>query len=922
MSLFAETRVIYQWARVEQLDQWWHWLIVALTIALIGVFVTFWYRRDSIEHRRPVGWALMLLRLAAFTGLLLYFFQFDRRTEQRVVRDSRVAVLVDTSLSMSLPGTPTESGVASRMTRAEEAALLIGQSPLLEQLAQKHQVSVYRFDSSPRPIAVAAIEKSLPGATPEEVANVEDEQSLSRARLIMLISCTVGLVAVVLLAISLTAQLGGARDWRPGAWSLLSGSILAIAAIGLSSLAIVPTTRYPLAALFGSDLPPLSQISGQFDDAADEATEGSSVQSVPEDWASTLQPAGIETRIGDAIKAVLDRELGNPLAGVILLTDGRSNAGLEPTSIVANAQNARVPLYVIGMGSERSPPNVELVEIDLPRRLYPGDRFPLTALVGSSGYAGRIVTVQVLSGSKDASLDSLSIETEEQIEIPADGTLATARFELEPKSVGQWQYAAKVIPLADDADPNDNSMTTTVEVIERKNRVLVFAGGPTREYQFARNLLYRDKDVDSHVLLQTGGPLTSQEAQKLLSEFPADRTALSEYDAILAFDADWTKVPDESVKAVEQWVAQQAGGLLLVAGSVEMPKWISRSAQGVRSQYLRSLAPVVLDQRGSTLLAAGRAESEKAWQLQLTPEGRQTDFLWLNDDPESSQVLWQTFEGVHTFYSAYELKPGAKALALFTDPTAAINGQQPIYIASQFYGSGRVVFQGGGELWRLRSLGDQYFDRYYTKLVRWISQGRLLLDSDRGVLLVDREEALLGEQVTVRAVLKNDRYEPLVQSEVMARLLDPQGRNLPLVLRPLADGSQPGVYTGQFPILVAGQYRVQLQLGGIASEEVLTTEIQAKIPAMEMQHGERDDILLSQLAIETGGTYWKGIEAAMQSSDDRKNVIDSIESQDQVAYLPGAPDRVFQLRWLGWLMSLIAGCLSLEWLSRRLHRLA
>jgi hypothetical protein len=103
---------------------------------------------------------------------------------------------------------------------------------------------------------------------------------------------------------------------------------------------------------------------------------------------------------------------------------------------------------------------------------------------------------------------------------------------------------------------------------------------------------------------------------------------------------------------------------------------------------------------------------------------------------------------------------------------------------------------------------------------------------------------------------------------------------------------------------------------------VLTTEIQAKVPAMEMQHAERDDQLLSQLATETGGVYWKGIEAAMATSEDRKNVVASIEPQDQVAYLPGAPDQVFQLRWLGWLMALIAGCLSLEWLSRRLHRLA
>ncbi len=561
-----------------------------------------------------------------------------------------------------------------------------------------------------------------------------------------------------------------------------------------------------MAAIFGAELAPLTEDAGPAL-SGEEESEGETILSVPDDWAEALQPTGIETRLGDAIKSVLDSELGNPLAGIVVISDGRSNAGQEPRGSVTTAQNSQVPLYVIGLGSDRSPPNLEVVEIDAPRRLYPGDRFSLSALIGSSGYGGRMVSVQILSGDKESSIQGLGIEAEKQIEIPADGSLASANFELDPKTVGQWQYVAKVIPLADDADPSDDSLSTVVEVVERKNRVLIFAGGPTREYQFVRNLLYRDKDVESHVLLQTGNPLTSQEAQELLTEFPADRSALSRYDAILSFDADWTKVAENSVLAVEQWVAEQAGGLLLVAGSVEMPKWISRSAPGLRSRYLRSLSPVVLEQRGSSLLAAGRIESEAAWPLVLTPEGRQADFMWLNDDPRTSQEIWEDFSGVYAFYSAYELKPGAKALALFSDPTAAVDGQLPIYIASQFYGSGRVVFQGGGELWRLRSQGDQYFDRYYTKLTRWISQGRLLLDSDRGMLLVDREEAVLGEQVTLRAVLKNERYEALVQSEVVVRLLDPQGRNVPLVLRPLADGSQPGVYTGQFPVLVQGRYR-------------------------------------------------------------------------------------------------------------------
>ena len=113
-ELISQTRVVYQWLRLEQLDQWWHWATLAAVTLAILAFVVFWYRRDSVEHRKPVSWALLLLRTTALLGILLYFMQFDRRTEQRVVRDSRVVVVIDGSLSMSLPGTPSPSGVGSQ----------------------------------------------------------------------------------------------------------------------------------------------------------------------------------------------------------------------------------------------------------------------------------------------------------------------------------------------------------------------------------------------------------------------------------------------------------------------------------------------------------------------------------------------------------------------------------------------------------------------------------------------------------------------------------------------------------------------------------------------------------------------------------------------------------------------------------------
>jgi hypothetical protein len=47
-----------------------------------------------------------------------------------------------------------------------------------------------------------------------------------------------------------------------------------------------------------------------------------------------------------------------------------------------------------------------------------------------------------------------------------------------------------------------------------------------------------------------------------------------------------------------------------------------------------------------------------------------------------------------------------------------------------------------------------------------------------------------------------------------------------------------------------------------------------------------------------------------------------LSPQDQVSVLPGTPDRDFDRLLMTWLIGLICGILSMEWLIRRLSKLA
>lgn len=176
----------------------------------------------------------------------------------------------------------------------------------------------------------------------------------------------------------------------------------------------------------------------------------------------------------------------------------------------------------------------------------------------------------------------------------------------------------------------------------------------------------------------------------------------------------------------------------------------------------------------------------------------------------------------------------------------------------------------------------------------------------------------------VRAVLRDAQFQPLIQTEANAKLLEPGGRSSPLRLQPIPDPTQAGVYVGQFTTKKTGTYEVQLPIGSLTDQVILSQQTVVRVPALEIQRPQRNDVLLNELASRTGGKVWIGLDGLQSAPTESiaPSLAASIKPRDQVNFLPNAPDREFQQRLLGLLMALIAGALSLEWLTRRLSRLA
>ncbi len=628
-----------------------------------------------------------------------------------------------------------------------------------------------------------------------------------------------------------------------------------------------------------------------------------------------LAPRGTETRIAQAVRQAIFDERASPLSGVILFSDGGQNAGVGLAEAIRAAREARVPLFTVGVGSQRLAANVRVAELQAPLRAFPGDRFTVTGLIQAHGLAGQVAELELVS--RQTASDAVTAATEgtveatQQVTLGADGEMVPVRFELAPGETGRRTILLRAATIATETDTSDNVQESEVEIIDRKTRVLLLSGGPTREYHFLRTLLFRDAEVDVDVLLQTAQPGVSQDADRVLAEFPRRRAELYEYDLILAVDPQWEALDGDQVDLLEQWVAEQAGGLVAIAGPIHTDHW----SQDAAMDKIRALYPVEF-RRHFPDLDDGQSASAEPAPVAFTREGLDAEFLWLADARLESQQAWASFPGVYQYHAVSGAKPGAVVYAHFSSPRPGESPEQAVYMAGQFYGSGRVFYLGSGELWRLRSMGEAYFEQCYTKLMRHVAQGRLLRGSSRGALLVEKDRYVLGNAVAVNAQLTGSELEPLEAPSVPLRVLTPSGESLEVALAP--DATRAGMFRGQFTPRLEGTYRLELSIVG--DQSPLSRRIQVRVPDLERQHAQRNETLLRELATATGGDYFAELPRAVGLEGDA-SIAGRLRDRTMTTThsLADAPITLWDNAWI---MLGFCGLLCAEWLLRRLARLA
>jgi hypothetical protein len=482
------------------------------------------------------------------------------------------------------------------------------------------------------------------------------------------------------------------------------------------------------------------------------------------------------TNVAGSALQMLHKERDSYLQAIIIFSDGRSNRSTadEIDALLDRVQDRSrpIPVITIGVGELKALPSIRIEGLDVPQAIRSDGELVVRVPIVGHGLDGE--TFQVLLEAQRVSDSVGKPLAREKVFLPGpqtgtfkNGKAQLVEFKIDLKKLrpnasnrdGTWEFTARVPSHSSEAFTGTEHVSEPVQVVvrDRAQRVLLFASAPTREFQFLRTMLDREmmeKRMEVAIYMQTGEKEFGKNVARILKEFPStfdgkDPDSLSEFDVVVAFDPDWSKLSTKQLGALNKFVGEHGGGVVFVAGPV-FSHQVPRPAghEGIIKQ-LSPIYPVVLkDARLHGLGGTLGHDTSRPFALNFTPYAKDFPFLKLDESGDSPTAGWNAFfwndekkeigvgdastpkRGFYTYYPVEGIKPASVTIAAVASPresrigdkTDAFKDQQP-FLVTMPYGAGRTLYLGSGELWRLRAFKESYYEPLWLAMIRYVAVG-------------------------------------------------------------------------------------------------------------------------------------------------------------------------------------------------------
>jgi uncharacterized membrane protein len=546
-----------------------------------------------------------------------------------------------------------------------------------------------------------------------------------------------------------------------------------------------------------------------------------------------LHAAAPATRIGDSLKQLTRETQELPVGAIVLLTDGADNSGGIDAETIAELRSRHIPVHTVGFGAEHAARDVEIDDAVIAPRVLADSRLAAVIRFHQYGYSGRKSKVVVRDGTNVLASRDVTFER--------DGAVQSETLLFNVGAAGAKTMQFSIEPQPGEESAANNVVSRMVNVESDTRRVLYVEGEPRWEYKFIRRAEENDRLVQIISMLRTTENKIYrqgiQDPKELSEGFPIRAESLFSYQALVIGSVEATYFTPAQRELIREFVDRRGGGLLLLGGRFSL----ADGGWGVSN--LADLLPVVLPD------AKGTFHVEPAT-VELAPAGVDNYITRLVDDSAANTRRWKSLPYLMDFQDPGVPKPGATVLA-----DMAAGGRKMPMLVTENFGRGRSAVLATSGTWRWQMnlpVGDPAFTLFWQQLLRWLvtgSPGHVTASVPNQVLLDDG-------RVTLSVEVRGDDYQTAADARVEAHIIGPNGVSANLEMAPVPNA--PGSFQAEWTAEKPGSYlteviarRGEQPIG----RDVLT--FQRMDGVAESFHTDQNRELLSRLASQTGGRYWR-----------------------------------------------------------------
>ncbi|MBX3359146.1 MAG: hypothetical protein KF745_12055 [Phycisphaeraceae bacterium] len=662
-----------------------------------------------------------------------------------------------------------------------------------------------------------------------------------------------------------------------------------------------------------------------FDSGAYDLPAGASGGELPE-------PAGRRTAIGRALEQAMRRAAARPVAGVVLLSDGRSIDDPSKQTL-RRLQAEKIPVFALPLGSPEPVADVAVRSVQSPRTAFVNDLVPVEVEIerigGDSVGPDTWGKVQLIDRATGLVLDEQSVGPAAGAPPPgapgeSGGTAPAARsnrvmLTARPAQAGESRWLVRIVPEGSDLVAEDNEAAVNLSLEDRPLRVAYFDGYPRWEQRYVKNLLLRERSIRSASLLLAEGKRFVQEGDDTMASLPTSPEDWQQYDVVIMGDVRPDVFTEEQLAQLKEHIAIRGAGLLWIAGDGSTPAaWTSTGLADLLPFSVRSgprdrgSLPVWLD----PVLARPTAIAERYGVLRLTdtqgPGGGAAS--WWPAELGDASLGWPRLRWVQKI-DQLSLKPTSEVLAEAVSTEGAASETSPL-VTSMRYGAGRVLYVATDEIWRWRyGRGEDLPERFWLQLVRMLGRESLARAGRAARIEVSPARTEVEQPVRVTVELLDQRLTDSAGSTVNVRVSRTDAAGAPAAVSELtlsreSESAGSRTFGGTLVVPESGKFVVEV-IDPLLAGERLSAPLEVWLPEDELRRPETDHALLGRLASATGGKLLGPTELSELTNllPNRRVRVVGTPEEETLWDTPLA-------------LALLVGLLVVEWVWRRVIRLA